>query len=477
MAQPPSPPGRDDRPTRMTAYDDSPARGGRFRRLLRRLGMGRREVESQPVRLQPGTPAQAAAPAPGPAAGGPAPWRPEAPATHRAAPHPVGPGQWSGPAYNGSAHGAPGATHRYNAWAQPVHVPEPPPDPGLLTEALAGLAMRDLTMVESLLDIVGSLEDSTEDPDLLAKLFEIDNLATRMRRNGENLLVLADQESDDSGIEPVALLDVARAATSEIKDYGRVQLGRLPDRFVLGEAADDLSHLLAELLDNATTHSPDHAQVVISGQMMPDGALLVVVEDEGIGIPEDQLADINTRLAGTPVLDKRVMRHMGLYVASRIAHRHGLRVQLEARAFRGVNAYTVVPAALLSATGPTPAPAVPQQAVPAMAGAAPQPSAGAAQPGAHRADPAPQETAGDTGASAAPSGPRQSEATSAVTSAGLPRRTAHTSPLRMMPAEEPPGPPPAEDATERAERIRDELDGFMEGERAAAREDGRADGP
>ncbi|MFD0803688.1 sensor histidine kinase, partial [Streptomonospora algeriensis] len=260
-------------------------------------------------------------------------------------------------------------------------MPEPAPDSGLITEALAGLAMRDLTMVESLLDIVGNLEDSTDDPELLGKLFEIDNLATRMRRNGENLLVLADQESDDSGVEPVALLDVARAATSEIKDYERVQIGRLPDRFVAGEAADDLSHLLAELLDNATNHSPDHAQVVISGQMMPDGALLVVVEDEGIGIPEDQLADINTRLAGTPVLDKRVMRHMGLYVASRIAHRHGLRVQLEARAFRGVSAYTVVPADQLSTTGPTPHSTVPQQAVPAMAAAAPQPSDSAPRPG------------------------------------------------------------------------------------------------
>ncbi|MBB6000807.1 sensor histidine kinase [Streptomonospora salina] len=474
----------------MTADDDTPARGGRFRRLLRRLATGRRDEPEQHGHPPP------QAPPPGPAAerafDAPAPWRPEAPGAHRAAPDPPPPGagrpvQWNGSARNGSAP-APAPAERSGGPADPVRVPDPQPDPGLLTEALAGLAMRDLTMVESLLDIVGSLEDSTEDPDLLAKLFEIDNLATRMRRNGENLLVLADQESDDAGVEPVSLLDVARAATSEIKDYSRVQLGRLPDRFIAGEAADDLSHLLAELLDNATTHSPDHAQVVISGQMMPDGALLVVVEDEGIGIPEEQLADINTRLAGTPVLDKRVMRHMGLYVASRIAHRHGLRAQLEARAFRGVSAYTVVPATLLSTAGPapTPASAVPHQAKPAMAAAAPQPApqqpaAGPPQPGAHRAEPASEGRPGDSGApgsSDGPGGPRQSGRSSAVTDAGLPRRTAHPSPLRTMPAEEPSTPEPAEDPAQRAERIRDELDGFMEGERAATREDdGRAERP
>ncbi|WP_131098938.1 sensor histidine kinase [Streptomonospora litoralis] len=385
---------------------------------------------------------------------------------------------WWGPGYNGSGPAAP-AHPRHDAWPPA----EPAPDPGLLTDALAGLAVRDLTMVESLLDIVGSLEDSTEDPDLLAKLFEIDNLATRMRRNGENLLVLADQESDDSGMEPVALLDVARAANSEIKNYSRVQIGRLPDKFVAGEVADDLSHLLAELLDNATTHSPDHAQVVISGQLMPEGGLLLVVEDEGIGIPRDQLSDINTRLAGTPVLDKRVMRHMGLYVASRIAHRHGLRVQLEARAFRGVNAYTVVPAALLNSTGPRPqtgAPGMPGQAVAAMAAAAPEPRAGgqpaeAPRGGAHRA----AEGAAEGAPQTVPpqGGPRHNGGSASVTAAGLPRRSAaHASPLRMMPAEEP-APEPAHDDADRAERIRDDLDGFMEGERAASHEGERAEGP
>ncbi|WP_461001080.1 sensor histidine kinase, partial [Streptomonospora sediminis] len=406
----------------MTPDDDQPARAGRFRRLLRRLGLGRRSAPGgNPApaghRAQPPSPPAALPPAPGngppPAAARQWPAAPQAnaqPNGHaRAHPQPgPQPHPQPGPAHPAGGYAGPGPGPGAGLPANGRHAPgaapprDPAPDPGLLTEALAGLAMRDLTMVESLLDIVGSLEDSTEDPDLLAKLFEIDNLATRMRRNGENLLVLADQESDDSGVEPVALLDVARAATSEIRNYSRVQIGRLADRFVAGEAADDISHLLAELMDNATNHSPDHAQVVISAQARPDGGVLIVVEDEGIGIPQDQLSDINTRLAGTPVLDKRVMRHMGLYVASRIAHRHGLRVQLEPRAFRGVNAYTVVPAALLSTTGPRPQPgagAVPDAGgatgplgrvgEPAMAAAAPQPSGGGArQPGADHGGPA-----------------------------------------------------------------------------------------
>ncbi|MUL43630.1 sensor histidine kinase [Streptomonospora sp. PA3] len=442
----------------MTADGSGPAREGPFRRLLRRLGLRRRAAPPAPRAL----PAPPHFPA---ASGAPDPRWPDAGGHSR-------PGAYAASFAGNGAH--PARSWQQPAWGPPAPPPDPSPDPGLLTEALAGLAVRDLTMVESLLDIVGSLEDSTEDPDLLAKLFEIDNLATRMRRNGENLLVLADQESDDSGVEPVALLDVARAATSEIKNYSRVQIGRLPDRFIAGEVADDLSHLLAELLDNATNHSPDHAQVVISGQLMSEGGLLVVVEDEGIGIPQDQLADINTRLAGTPVLDKRVMRHMGLYVASRIAHRHGLRVQLEARAFRGVNAYTVVPASLLSATGPVPQSgvpaAVPAQAAPAMAeaaAAAGRQSAGAHHAGAHRAP---------TGGAADQDGAADS---SSYTAAGLPRRSAaHGSPLRMMAAQQPAAAPaPAETPGDRAERIRDELDGFMEGERAATREGGGEEAP
>ncbi|NYE48139.1 hypothetical protein HDA32_003259 [Spinactinospora alkalitolerans] len=322
-----------------------------------------------------------------------------------------------------------------------------------MTDALASLAMRDLTLVDSLLAVVEQLEDTAEDPELLSRLFKIDNLATRMRRNGENLLVLAGQEGGDPNTDPVPLLDVARAATSEIRDYNRVHIGRLPEGSLTGAAADDVSHLLAELLDNATAHSPDHAQVVISGQPTADGGLLFIVEDEGIGIPREQIADLNARLSGDSVLDERVIRHMGLYVASRIAQRHGLLVRLEARAFRGMSAYAVVPAALLRDSGPLPeADSALTRPMPPITRSAPAPA------------PVP------------PSRPEPRDGgtpQSAVTAAGLPRRSAHRSapaPLTPPPERGEYAPRPADEPVDRAARIRADLDGFLQGERAATTE-------
>lgn len=334
----------------------------------------------------------------------------------------------------------------------------------LVTSTLASLAMRDLALVDSLIEVVEDLEDSSEDPELLERLFKIDNFATRMRRNSENLLVLADQDIGDASAEPVPLLDVARAAISEIKDYQRVQVGRLPQVFVTGSASDDLSHLLAELMDNATGKSPEHAQVVISGQYMADGRrLLLTVQDEGIGIPEDHLADLNERLRGEPVLDEQVMRHMGLYVVSNIAHRHGMEVQLEARAFRGISAHVMLGAGLVNTTGPLPP--------------APEPSSQpVAPPPIRRPAPEPGPAAS---AAPVPTPPEERSAmdsdSSTVTAAGLPRRSAHrhTSPLPLSEPWESDTPVDAPDdpSVDRAERIRDDLAGFVEGEQAAARDE------
>ncbi len=340
----------------------------------------------------------------------------------------------------------------------------------LLNEALAGLAMRDLSLVDALLEMVEELETDAQDPDLLDKLFQIDNFATRMRRNGENFLVLTGHDGGESDAhdEIVPLLDVARAATSEIKDYPRVRMGKIPQTSITGMAADDISHLLAELLDNATANSPEHSQVVISAQEMVDGRLMIVVEDEGVGIPEGQLAELNDRLAGEPVLDADVPRHMGLYVASRIAKKHGLEARLEPRSFRGVSAYAIIPKELLRVATPrTPGQArtstVPTSAPPAK----PAPAAKPVTPAPAPARPA----ANGTGKSSAASG-------SSVTSAGLPRRSAtpHGSPLRMMPrpGQKPDTPPQTREDTPprltgdaRAEQIRDELGDFFDGEREA----------
>ncbi|ASU85108.1 hypothetical protein CDO52_21990 [Nocardiopsis gilva YIM 90087] len=352
----------------------------------------------------------------------------------------------------------------------PASGPVPVPDRAdLLTGTLAGLAMRDLALVDSLIEVVEELEDSSEDPTLLDKLFRIDNLATRMRRNGENLLVLAGQDSGDTSTEPVPLLDVARAAISEISEYQRVRLGHLPDLFLSGAAADDISHLIAELMDNATEKSPDHAQVVISAQAMGEDKLLITVEDEGIGIPPDRLKAYNSRLRGAPVLDEEVIRHMGFYVVSRIAHRHGLQVQLEGRAFRGISAHVVVPPSLFGTTGPRPVePPIGRSARPAVRPVTSSMSL-APSDGSLPRRPTPSVTGSE-----AQENNRAME--SSVTAAGLPRRSAHrnTAPLPMA------DPETSGDGTEngaasnrshapasKAERIRADLEGFIEGQEAA----------
>ena len=375
------------------------------------------------------------------------------------------------PAAETAAETAPKAPAAETAEAEPTAaVPVAREDgTGLLNEALAGLAMRDLSLVDALLEMVEELESDAQDPDLLDKLFQIDNFATRMRRNGENFLVLTGHDGGESDAhdEIVPLLDVARAAVSEIKDYPRVKLGKLPQSAITGMAADDISHLLAELLDNATANSPEHSQVVISGQELDDGRLMIVVEDEGVGIPDQQLAELNERLAGDPVLDEEAPRHMGLYVASRIANKHGLSAKLESRAFRGVSAYVIVPKDLLRV-------AAPRSLGKARTSAAPSTAA-----------PGPRTTAVPVQSPPNSTPEASGNSTSAVTAAGLPRRSAtpHGSPLRMMPRPAAGEAPHKREDTPvkltgeaRAEQIRDELGDFFEGERAALEGEDLEDG-
>ena len=220
---------------------------------------------------------------------------------------------------------------------------DPDPDGNPLCRVLAGLALRDLTLVETLLQVVEKLESHEEDAEQLKLLFRIDHLATRMRRNSENLLVLAGHDVAGRDFEPAPLLDVVRAAISEIAEYSRAKIASLPDVQVAGRPADDVSHILAELLDNATSKSPQSAVVVVRAERTGDGTLVLTVEDSGIGIPTDQLADINTRLGRPPVLEAATTRHIGLYVVGRLAERHGLRVQLRERPYGGIAAHVILP--------------------------------------------------------------------------------------------------------------------------------------
>lgn len=209
------------------------------------------------------------------------------------------------------------------------------------------LARRSQILVDRLIGHLDRLERGEEDPDALAELFQLDHLATRMRRNDENLLVLAGADSTRVQREPASLLDVLRAAQSEVEHYTRIEFGMIDrDIEVAAHAVNDLVHLLAELFDNATAFSPPDSHVVIEARRVGDLATLYV-EDRGIGISAEQLAELNERLAAPPAVDVTVSRMMGLVVVARLAARHGVKVELRRGADRGTVADVVLPVSVL----------------------------------------------------------------------------------------------------------------------------------
>ncbi|SCE80665.1 Signal transduction histidine kinase [Micromonospora coriariae] len=209
------------------------------------------------------------------------------------------------------------------------------------------LARRSQILVDRLIGHLDRLERGEEDPDRLAELFQLDHLATRMRRNDENLLVLAGADSTRVQREPAALIDVLRAAQSEVEHYTRIEFGVIDrDIEVAAHAVNDLVHLVAELFDNATAFSPPDSQVMVEARRVGDRASLYV-EDRGIGISNDQLHELNERLATPPQVDVAVSRMMGLVVVARLASRHGVRVELRPGGDRGTVADVTLPTSVL----------------------------------------------------------------------------------------------------------------------------------
>jgi signal transduction histidine kinase len=209
------------------------------------------------------------------------------------------------------------------------------------------LARRSQILVDRLIGHLDRLERGEEDPDRLAELFQLDHLATRMRRNDENLLVLAGADSTRVQREPAALLDVLRAAQSEVEHYTRIEFGIVDrDIEVAAHAVNDLVHLIAELFDNATAFSPPDSSVMVEARRVGDRAVLYV-EDKGIGIQPDMLHDINEKLATPPMVDVAVSRMMGLVVVARLAARHGVKVELRSSSERGIIADVTLPTAVL----------------------------------------------------------------------------------------------------------------------------------
>jgi signal transduction histidine kinase len=208
------------------------------------------------------------------------------------------------------------------------------------------LSRRSQSLIERLARMIDSLEQNEEDPGRLANLFAMDHLVTRMRRNSENLLLLAGHEGARKWSEPVPLTDVTRAAISEIEQYNRVALKIQPGVMVSGHAVSDVVHLLAELIENATVFSSSDNRVLVSVQELTSGGVLIQVSDNGVGISPARLAEINRRLDVPPAIDDSVSRHMGLFAVARLAQRHGVRVRLRAGTPQGLTALVWLPDSL-----------------------------------------------------------------------------------------------------------------------------------
>ncbi|QKW09401.1 sensor histidine kinase [Streptomyces sp. NA04227] len=199
---------------------------------------------------------------------------------------------------------------------------------GNINAIFTNLSRRNQSLIEGQLTLITDLENNEADPDQLENLFRLDHLATRMRRNGENLLVLAGEEPGRRWDQPVPLVDVLRAASSEVEQYERIELAGVPEADIHGRAVTDLVHLLAELLENATTFSSPQTKVRVAATRLPDGRVMIEIHDKGIGLTAEDFADINHKLANPPTVDAAISQRMGLFVVGRLADRHGIRVQL-----------------------------------------------------------------------------------------------------------------------------------------------------
>ena len=214
---------------------------------------------------------------------------------------------------------------------------------GNLNAMFVNLSRRSQSLIERQISLIDSLEQGEQDSSRLGSLFRLDHLATRMRRNSENLLVLAGHEASRRWSQPVPLVDVLRAAISEIEQYERVVLNVQPGITVVGQAVNDVVHLVAELVENATTFSPEDTQVFVSGQPLTSGGVLLDVTDGGVGISDQEMGHANWRLDNPPVVDVGVSRRMGLFVVGRLAARHGVRVRLRHASAGGLTALVWLP--------------------------------------------------------------------------------------------------------------------------------------
>ncbi|HEY5835441.1 nitrate- and nitrite sensing domain-containing protein [Streptomyces sp.] len=219
-----------------------------------------------------------------------------------------------------------------------------------VSDVFVNLARRSQVLLHRQLTLLDAMERRTENAEELADLFRLDHMTTRMRRHAEGLVILSGAAPSRQWRKPVQLMDVVRAAVSEVEDYERIEVRRLPRLAVSGAAVADLTHLLAELIENAAVFSPPHTQVRLHGEPVANGFVLEV-DDRGLGLTPDALLEANLRLAETPEFELSDTDRLGLFVVSRLAQRHGVRVSLRQSPYGGTTAVVLIPAALLTETG------------------------------------------------------------------------------------------------------------------------------
>ncbi|MCM3301071.1 nitrate- and nitrite sensing domain-containing protein [Streptomyces pseudogriseolus] len=216
-----------------------------------------------------------------------------------------------------------------------------------VSEVFVNLARRSQVLLHKQLTLLDAMERRTDDTEELADLFRLDHLTTRMRRHAEGLVILSGAAPSRQWRKPVQLMDIVRAAVAEVEDYERIEVRRLPRVAVTGPAVADLTHLVAELLENATVFSPPHTAVQVVGERVANGFTLEI-HDRGLGMAADALLDANLRLAETPEFELSDTDRLGLFVVSRLAQRQNVRVSLQPSPYGGTTAVVFIPDALLT---------------------------------------------------------------------------------------------------------------------------------
>ncbi|WP_344446137.1 sensor histidine kinase, partial [Kitasatospora nipponensis] len=221
-----------------------------------------------------------------------------------------------------------------------------------VSAVFVNLARRSQVLLHRQLTLLDTMERRTEDPAELEDLFKLDHLTTRMRRHAEGLIILSGGSPGRAWRKPVRMVDVVRAAVGEVEDYARVIVRPFPGTGLLGSAVADVTHLIAELVENAAVFSPPQTQVTIQGEVVAHGFALEI-DDRGLGLSEQAMAEINQRLEVEQPFDLADTDRLGLFVVTRLARRHGIRVSLRASPYGGTSAVVLIPRELLAEVGGT----------------------------------------------------------------------------------------------------------------------------